>query len=60
MHLFRGQAALHPHYRRDDLAAVLASLSAVCSEKIEALGLGILVCAFWGLVLYAAISYGLR
>lgn len=56
----RDQAAVRPHYRRDDLTAVLASLSAVCSEKMETLGLGILVCAFWGLVLYAAVSYGLH
>lgn len=60
MYPSRDQVVLRPHYRRDDLAAVVARLSSVGSEKMETLGLGILVCAFWGLVLYAAVSYGLH
>ncbi len=60
MYSTRARVAVHPRYHRDDLAAVLASLSSLWAEKIETLGLGILVCAFWGVVLYAAIYYGLR
>ncbi len=60
MYPSRDRVAPRLHYHRDDLAAVLASLSSVCAEKMETLGLGILVCAFWALVLYAAVFYGLR
>lgn len=60
MYSSRARVVAHAHYRRDDMAAILAGLSSLWAEKLETLGLAMLVCAFWGLVLYAAVSYGLH
>lgn len=60
MYSIRTRTATRSHYHYDDLAVILAGLASRWSDTAETLGLGILVCAFWGLVLFAAVAYGLR
>lgn len=60
MYSTRTRVAARSHYHYDDLAVIVAGLTSRWSNTIETLGLGILVCAFWGLVLFAAVAYGLR
>lgn len=44
---------------RDDFVAVLVQLAPAGERYGEALGLYLLVCAFWGLVVYAAVAFAL-
>ncbi len=54
------RVASHPRYHHNDLVETLSSLLPAWTGNIETVALGVLVCAFWGLILYAALAFGLR
>lgn len=60
MQVSHDRVATHPRYRHNDLAHVLSHVVPSSSGKLETVALGFLVCTFWGLVLYAALAFGLH
>lgn len=47
------------HYRRDDLTAMLDLALPRIWSRVEAVSLWLLVAAFWGFIIYAALVYAL-
>ena len=52
-------AHLRIHYRRDDLAAMLQHALPEAYRRGEIVALYALVCAFWGILMYAAAQFAL-
>ena len=52
-------ARIAVHDQRDDLVAVIEHLLPRISGRAELIGPYLLVCAFWGLVVYIAIAYAI-
>ncbi len=53
-HTYHRAARLAVRYQRDDLIAAIEYVLPRLSRHAESLGLYVLVCAFWGLVVYTA------
>ena len=52
-------AHLETHYRHGDLVAAIQQLLPLLNKRAELVTLYVLVCAFWGLLLYAAAQFAL-
>lgn len=56
MRVTQGRAAhLDAHYRRDDLVAVVERALPSLGKHAETAALYLILCLFWGLVLYTAL-----
>jgi hypothetical protein len=60
MPLTHERAAHPPRYRRDDFVAVVEHLVPLANRQLERLGLYILVCAFWALIIYSALTFAVQ
>lgn len=50
---------LEERYPRDAFVAVVQQVLPEISSRLEVIGVYLLICMFWGLLLYAAIQYAL-
>jgi hypothetical protein len=50
---------LEERYPRDAFVAVVQQVLPEISSRLEVMGVYLLICMFWGLLLYAAIQYAL-
>lgn len=50
---------LEERYQRDAFVALVQHILPEISSRLESTGLFVLVCMFWGLLLYAAVQYAL-
>jgi hypothetical protein len=50
---------LEERYQRDEFVAVVQQILPKITSRLESAGLFVLVCMFWGLLLYAAVQYAL-
>ena len=53
-------ARLELHYRRDDFVAALRYVLPRIGDRVDLIGLYMLVCVFWGLVVYAAVAFAVQ